>query len=283
MRIAVNCPHCKRQMAASVAFAGQLIACPNCRGEFPFHPPASTPPPTGSANDLLPPGPSRLELNAAAERSAPPTSYATAIAVPSEPSPLPHSASRNPQAAILQPAPSHLAPPAPSASPPPAPANVARFKTASTAATTIAPSADGKLPGLLLADAEGAVPGQAAEKAIPLWFACLAVVGSTLLSVVLLLGDAPTTQTARSKHADARSQIAQFYGNDSLPLRPYQVLLREAQLAHSRGDRNVERQRYRQVLALLRAEKRSKYETITGTPNDDDQLIQCLSTLLSTD
>jgi hypothetical protein len=135
----------------------------------------------------------------------------------------------------------------------------------------------------LLADAEGAVSGQTGEKAVPLWLACVAVVGSTLLSVLLLVGDSPTTQSTQSKQADARTQVAQFYGNDSAPLRPYQVLLREAQLAHSRGDRNLERQRYRQVLSLLRAEKRSKYETITGTPSDDEQLAQCLSALLSND
>jgi hypothetical protein len=107
------------------------------------------------------------------------------------------------------------------------------------------------------------------------------VIGSTLVSVFLLLSDTSNTPSTRTKHAEARSQIAQFYGNDSAPLRPYQVLIREAQLAHSRGDYALERQRYRQVLALLRAEKRSKYETITGTPSDDEQLAECLSVLLS--
>jgi hypothetical protein len=158
---------------------------------------------------------------------------------------------------------------------------VARFKTAASTATTIAPSADGKLPGLLLADADGAVAGESGEKGVPLWLACVAVIGSTLVSVFLLFSDTSGAPSTRTKHADARTQIAQFYGNDSAPLRPYQVLLREAQLAHSRGDHALERQRYRQVLTLLRAEKRSKYETITGTPSDDDQLAECLSVLLS--
>ena len=56
--------------------------------------------------------------------------------------------------------------------------------------------------------------------------------------------------------------------------------LREAQQAHSRGDRATERQRYRQVLGLLRAERRSKYENVTGTPGSDEQLAECLSILL---
>jgi len=144
------------------------------------------------------------------------------------------------------------------------------------------PAADGKLPGLLLA--EGAGPDktrESGEKGIPLWFACLAVIGSTALSVFLLLSDSPTTQSIASRQSEARTQIAQFYGSDRAPLLPFQVLLREAQMAHSRGDRATERQRYRQVLGLLRSEKRSKFENITGTPNDDEQLAQWLSVLLS--
>ena len=33
-RLAIPCPYCKRPMATSPAFAGQMIACPSCRGEF---------------------------------------------------------------------------------------------------------------------------------------------------------------------------------------------------------------------------------------------------------
>jgi len=284
--MAVNCPYCKRPMATSAAFAGQTIACPNCRGEFVFQPKASTPP-AANVSDMLPPGASRLQLDAAAEPGPIETTSATAVAV------RPRDVMKSPMTMSPPLAPSVHAqhaggtPPALSSaapasqSPPPAPANVARFKTAASTTTTIAPSADGKLPGLLLADAEGTAKGESGKKGVPLWLACLAVVGSTLISALLLVSDTSGTPSTRSKHAEARSQIAQFYGNDSAPLRPYQVLLREAQLAHSRGDHSLERQRYRQVLALLRSEKRSKYETITGTPSDDEQLGQCLSALLS--
>jgi hypothetical protein len=305
MRMAVNCPYCKRSLATSAAFAGQTIACPNCRGEFVFQPPASTPPPAASNSDLLPPGASRLKLSATADHALPPTSSATAVVAPpqpttrpganftsppvplthptaSQPSDIPQSALRAPHSAS-SPVPASTPSAPTSLAPPPAPSNVARFKTASTTTTTIAPAADGKLPGLLLADAQGTVAGESGEKAIPLWLACVAVVGSTLVSLLLLFADASGAPSARSRHADARTEIAQFYGNDSAPLRPYQVLLREAQLARSRGDRNLERQRYRQVLSLLRSEKRSKYETITGTPSDDEQLAQTLSALLSND
>ncbi|HEY2414411.1 MAG TPA: hypothetical protein VGI40_19355 [Pirellulaceae bacterium] len=268
-------------MATSAAFAGQTIACPNCRGEFVFQPPASTPP-AAASSDMLPPGASRLQLNAVEEDGTSQSSAATAVAArPREVSKSSTTITSPPSPYAAVPSAASF-PTAPAASnPPPAPANVARFKTAASTTTTIAPAADGKLPGLLLADTEGAVAGESGEKGVPLWLACVAVIGSTLVSVFLLFSDTSGKPSTRTKHAEARTQIAQFYGNDIAPLRPYQVLLREAQLAHSRGDHELERQRYRQVLALLRSEKRSKYETITGTPSDDEQLAECLSALLS--
>jgi hypothetical protein len=231
---------------------------------------------------MLPPGVSRLQFNAVDEDGSAQSSAATAVAA--RPREVSKSSTTNtsppaPHAAVHSVVPLPAAP-APS-SPPPAPANVARFKTAASTTTTITPAADGKLPGLLLADAEGTVAGESGEKGVPLWLVCLAVVGSTLVSVFLLFSDTSGAPSTRSKHAEARTEIVQFYGNDIAPLRPYQVLLREAQLAHSRGDHALERQRYRQVLVLLRSEKRSKYESITGTPNDDEQLAECLSVLLS--
>jgi hypothetical protein len=272
MRMAVNCPYCKRPMATSAAFAGQTIACPNCRGEFVFQPPASMPSAVANS-DMLPPGASRLQLNAVEEDGSAQSSAATAVVA--RPREVSKSSTTVTPPAVTMPA-------SPTASgPPPAPANVARFKTAASTTTTMALAADGKLPGLLLADAEGTVAGEAGEKGVPLWLACVAVIGSTLISVFLLFSDTSGAPSTRSKHAEARTQIGQFYGSDIAPLRSYQVLLREAQLAHSRGDHALERQRYRQVLVLLRSEKRSKYETVTGTPNDDERLAECLSVLLS--
>jgi len=109
------------------------------------------------------------------------------------------------------------------------PANTARFKTAASAAPTIAAAADGKLPELQLADAAGAgSSGESGEKAVPLWLACMAVVGSTVVSVFLLLGEVPGQKSIESRHAEARQQIAAYYSNDASALRPFQVLLREA-------------------------------------------------------
>src|SRR5262249_60863743 len=140
--------------------------------------------------------------------------------------------------------------------PPPAtaphpPANTARFKSASSPAPAVAPSADGKLPTLQLADAAVDAKGsEGGDKAVPLWLASLAVVASTVISVILLVGDPQGTESVSSRRAQARRDLAIYYGSEAVQLRPYQVLLREAQQAHSRGDYATERQRYRQGLSL---------------------------------
>jgi hypothetical protein len=262
LRLAVNCPFCKRPMATSAAFAGQMIACPNCRGEFLLNSPALAPSPNTPAapipaTTLHRPEPAPVETAPAIALAVPPASAPNRLAAP-QPA-LPTSV-------------------APAALPP---ANTARFKTAASTAPAIAAAADGKLPELQLADSMAAgAAGESGEKAVPLWLACMAVVGSTVVSVFLLLGDVPGQKSIESRHAEARQQLAAYYGTNAAALAPYQVLLREAQQAHSRGDRGTERQRYRQVLALLRAERRSKYESVTGSPASDEQLAESLSVLL---
>jgi hypothetical protein len=137
------------------------------------------------------------------------------------------------------------------------------------------------LPTLQLADGQASGKGEAGEKAVPLWLALLAVMASTGLSAFLLLGD-PAKTNAVDRRAEARQEIEKdYFGSDVSQLRLYQVLLREAQQAHSRGDRAAERQRYRQVLSLLRAEGRSQFEGLTGSPRDDDRLVDLLSILLA--
>jgi len=286
MRVAVDCPFCKRSMATSAAFAGQTIACPNCRGEFAWNPPAKVP--AVNASDEL----RRSDMSPPRSAAAKNLEAGTAtVTVPPPPAnePITGQVAAPPRKLDLSPPANPGRPP--SQPPLPAPANAAnpsgtkntaRLKTAATAPATILPATDGKLPGLLLADSPATdVNREGRDRPIPMWLACLAIVGSTLLSLLLLVNDVPIQQSLSSRQTDARTAIAQFYGNDLAPLKPFQVLLREAQQAHSRGDRSLERQRYRQVLGLLRSERRSKYETITGVPSEDEQLANYLSVLLS--
>ncbi len=66
------------------------------------------------------------------------------------------------------------------------------------------------------------------------------------------------------------------------PLERYQIYLRDAQRAHTRGDRATERKLYRQVLDLLQAE-RGPFDTVTGTPSRDKTLEEQIVILLRED
>jgi hypothetical protein len=287
MRLAVNCPFCKRPMATSAAQSGQMVACPNCRGEFVLNTPALTP--AAAAPIVASPVGSSPARNTAADLLPPPGSAPTpasriepmlGLAVPAA-----TAIAEAPDDLALAP----LSPPLPSMPlpapvPPSPPVRTARLKTAASSAPAISPSADGKLPELQLADDPATrAAGEGGERPVPLWLACVAIAGSTVLSVFLLLGDAPAQKSAQSRTAEVRQDIATFYGNETASLRSYQVLLREAQQAHSRGDHATEKQRYRQVLALLRSEKRSRYENVTGTPGDDERLAELVAILLSSE
>jgi hypothetical protein len=57
--------------------------------------------------------------------------------------------------------------------------------------------------------------------------------------------------------------------------------LRDAQRAHSRGDDATERQMYRKVLQLLRAEGRSRFTTLTGTLRGDEDLEAQIAILMA--
>jgi hypothetical protein len=158
-------------------------------------------------------------------------------------------------------------------------AKVARFLTPQSkpAAETLA--VDGKLPALSLAEDD---PQRAEEPkgTNPLFLIVLLSVSFTLSAAMLMMDFGPSdTQSARRELA--RQQLAEFYAQPDEALAPYQIYLREAQRAHSRGDRQNERDNYRRVLRLLRAEGRSRFETVTRTPSSDDRLEELLSILLS--
>ena len=167
------------------------------------------------------------------------------------------------------------------------------------AQSTLRVAEDGRLPELHLdgdADSEKK-PLREATSVNPLvLFAVLAL--SVVMSVALALIDTqPEGATIRQQKAAARIAIERNYfgqRNSVLPLEPYQVLLREAQRAHSRGDTKEERKLYRQVLRMLRAERASLSDTsgqrwqlsdsaqgLTGSRTRDQELEQHISLLLS--
>jgi hypothetical protein len=266
LNLQVHCPYCKRPASAPVAMVGQRIMCPSCRAEIVLNPSAllassGTARRTADGADLQPP-----------VTVAPPP-----VAAP----PMAHTS--GPMTPYVVPMPPAAQPPTPAVAPPPVRPNTAQFLAAAPQAPAISSSADGKLPTLQLADSPDVAAPRAESQSppMPLWLAMMAVVASTMISLLLITHDFDGSQATQTTKAQARKELTAFYGNDLTPLRPFQVHLREAQLAHSRGDLAAERGRYRQVLALLRSEGRSKFEGLTGTPGGDAELARLLAILLA--
>jgi hypothetical protein len=284
LNLQVHCPYCKRPVAAPVAMVGQRIMCPSCRAEIVLNPTALLAPaaagrgPAEQAKMQPPvaPVPPPVATHYATPTPAPPAGQVTAPPI----APLtPHVLS-----VPVPPLSGAVATAPPVSGPPPVRSNTAQFLAAAPQTPAIASAADGKLPALQLADSPESTASSSAETQsppIPLWLALMTVVASTLISLLLMTHDFDGSQAAQTTKAEARKQLTAFYGDNLTPLSPFQVHLREAQLAHSRGDFAAERSRYRQVLALLRAEGRSKFDGLTGTPGGDAELARLLAILLA--
>jgi hypothetical protein len=159
---------------------------------------------------------------------------------------------------------------------------VARFLTPEAKSGVEPLAADGKLPALSLAEDDPQKRPEEQKSTNPALLVTLLSL-SFGLSALMLMMDFGPQETGRVRREQARQHLSEFYAQPDESLVPYQVYLREAQRAHSRGDRAAERESYRRVLRLLRAEGRSRFETVTRTPAGDDRLEELLSILLSED
>jgi hypothetical protein len=157
---------------------------------------------------------------------------------------------------------------------------VARFIAAASQDSSVQLTAEGKLPELSLAQATAQKPKTTESNTSPLVLG-LVLVGSTLMSILLLVADFDGSNADSTTVDEARQKIEQYYVSQSGELLPYQKLLRESIWAHSRGDRQAEREAYRQVRDLLRSESKGTYATLTGTPSGDKELERLLAILLS--
>lgn len=249
MPLSVGCPGCATQLVIAEEFVGQVLACPKCQTQFQVAPPD------------------------AASQPAPPVS---------EPAPSPAEPGGAPAAPRWRDSvgPSggfKLNDPAEAAAR--APAVVPRFIAADPSVPSVQLAQDGKLPGLALVEAQARAkrPVEGEQKSRPVLLT-VALAVSMLLSVWLSLTDFSGTGDAADQAAEARRTIAGFYKDDGHALEPYQLLLREAQRANSRGDLAGERQYYRQVLKLLRVEHRTT--SLTPTQQGDQELEDAIATVL---
>lgn len=170
----------------------------------------------------------------------------------------------------------------PNAKPKPA---VARLITGQAGDPLVKLGADGHLPDLELSEGTAVVPQRKArdEHSNSLMLIAIFAISMGLSTAMLLLDlDVPTGSVQQVRVA--RQVIGIFYGDDQVPLEPYQKMLRRANWAHSQGDFNGEKAIYRQILKMLRAENQSSTTGLTRLPLEvqkkfDDLSIQELKTL----
>lgn len=161
----------------------------------------------------------------------------------------------------------------------------ARFIPAQPAESSLRVAEDGTLPQLQLRESNAPRGGPQEPKGSNPWLVFVAVGLSALASVFLLLTDpAAPPASLQEEKANARWRIEEEYFanlNSADPLKPYQLLLREAQQAHSRGDWATEREKYREVLALLREERAPFERGLTGSRRRDKALEELITVLLA--
>ena len=149
----------------------------------------------------------------------------------------------------------------------------ARFITDQAGDPLVKLGADGHLPDLALQEMGAAVAKEKAaedpqSKSLTLIIAFAVSVG---LSLAMLFLDLELTPSNVEQAQVARKAIAIFYGSENAPLEPYQKLLRRASWARSQGDYGRERQLYRDVLKMLRAENSNSVTGLTRLPLEASQ------------
>jgi hypothetical protein len=159
----------------------------------------------------------------------------------------------------------------------------AKFITEGSGETLVRLGEDGHLPNLQLAEQDRTVArmrGAAKKQGNPA--VLYGVLGfSVLSSLLLLVLESDGTTVSASTVSDARATVFRdFLGEPGKELRPWQRVLREAGLAHSRGDPKAERAAYQRVLKMLNSEDLNQFTGLTGHIEDDERLRKLLATLL---
>jgi hypothetical protein len=282
MAIRLTCPRCNQPLSVPAKKAGSYGNCPRCSGRFWI---------PKDAQDT----PSSDQLNVSGTLRVPPAGLPDApqqgawANSPGIPAPPPIVAPPGPPVAPPQMA----APPRPGPVAPEPPRRVAKLIAADPASSNFTLAADGQLPHLQLREAEAAAAAEVKSKTVhPL--VLLGVLGMSIaLSLALVLIDVDSSSSGDSQRKAAAREIIerQYFGDpEHAALAPYQVYLREAKQARYRGDEKAERQNYRKVLDLLRAEPRERSALapgadglapgVTGSRDNDRHLEQQIAVLL---
>jgi len=160
---------------------------------------------------------------------------------------------------------------------------VAKFITDAGGEPLVRLGEDGHLPELSLEDAgkRGKKTAEDGDSGGNPALVIVALGGSVLLSVLMLLFDMGGFDNNASSIRQAREEIQRFYGEEGKQIRQYQIHLRQARQAWSRGDRAGERREYLKVLGMLRAEGNERsFSGVTGNRDEDRALEELIGTLL---
>jgi DNA-directed RNA polymerase subunit RPC12/RpoP len=304
MSIRTQCPRCKQPLAVPQKMASSYVNCPRCSGRFWVNETETE----GPANTTAAPGMQvPVAGNGASTSALPEVMRAAAIPTAPQVAPVPSPSRWSgglPTAPASVPAPP-VAIPTPvqvgagsaqtagiTTTPPAAPPvvaptrKVARLVTSDAASSSLKLAADGQLPNLHLDQADSPDKAEAKQRGVrpAVLFGLLPLCVAACLFMLLAESGPPRSEAGKAK-AEARRYIREhFFGGGSLDkgeLAPYQIYLREAQQAHSRGDRKAERQYYQKVLALLHAENAARERGLTGSHGRDKELETRVVLLLS--
>jgi hypothetical protein len=272
MPVKVQCPNCSHELAAPEEMVGQAVACPLCNSQFVISgesasPPASSMPPvsgspSGNASPAEPP---------VQKSSAPPSGAARFKGMEST-TQNPAEPPSSPPASTPPPTPLSSTKQQPRKSKSPTatkkqrkkPAGQAKFVTAAATKTDLRLGEDGKLPELAIADGlEREAKGETNAQANPL--VMILVFGLSVGLTLAMLFMEPTTAKLESEtKKSARNSLNRYFG--TAPLKPYELLLREAIERHDKGDGKQETRRYRKVMNMLMDEHLDPINGLTGWP-----------------
>ena len=253
MTINIDCPRCQMHLQISARQKGSYVNCPHCKGRLWVDKdvPASVPQTAA------------VETSTGGNGSARGTSVGpclpvspTKISAPARPLPVPLARKRP-----------------------------ARFIAADAAQSTLRLAADGKLPKLQMEESLVKDKSETGTRTLN----PLVILGGLGMSVVLsavlvLTGMDSSGDSGLAQKTQMRQLIEeQYFGPgdaDGRGLEPYQFLLREAQRAYARGDHKAEREQYRKVLDLLRAERDIQEKGLAGSRSRDKALEEAIAVLL---
>lgn len=122
----------------------------------------------------------------------------------------------------------------------------------------------GQLPELALSDGGPAVQAVTPRAESNPWLLYGVLGGSLLLTVLLLVLDSPADSNQAPDRVLARRELKEYLGEEDDTLAPYQLALRQALQASSRGDRLQEQSELRKVLRMLRSESKERVQRFTG-------------------